>query len=114
MNSADKAKQKIINMVPYLTYDQFFTYIAPTAILIVISLMFLCMVFPKKKQLKDKAKNESYCVISDYILTFTILNMIIFSFCVGAVILLDYNVTSSCNSMTDSSDECYKAKEIWS
>ena len=56
-------------MNPYISQSNFNVFLIPTSILTLLSLLMLYLVFPKKKMLKDKFKNMSYCVISDYILT---------------------------------------------
>ena len=66
----------------------------------------LYLVFPKKKILKDKFKNMSYCVISDYILTLIIFNMIIYALSNISELIMDQYVTIICSSAIDKTPKC--------
>ena len=77
-------------------------------ILIIVHLMFLILVFYKKKEIKNTLTNLSYCRISDHILTITGLNMTLYAIYISLILISKQGLSKYCQK-DRSSPGCKKA-----
>ena len=75
-------------------------------ILIIVHLLFLVLVTYKKRAIKDPSTNLSFCRLSDHILDFTGLNMLLYAVFIALWLFTTKRVRATCASVDDERADC--------
>lgn len=94
-------------------YSQFTNIVFSISVFIfdIICIRFLCKVFRKKRDLKNKNINTSYCKISDWILTLLAINMLIYVIFMQGGVAFSWYSTFYCG-IDSASKSCSQSKYL--